>query len=313
MTVLLKSSLSGIQKGIELLKQGEVIAFPTETVYGLGAPIFSVESIKTIFQIKQRPPDNPLIAHISSPDQIKLIAQKIPPLFHLLSEAFFPGPLTILLPKHESVPAIASAGLSTLGVRMPSHPVARRLIEGVGIPLVAPSANLSGHPSSTTAQHVIDDFNGKIAAVIDGGPSFFGLESTVISLAPDPILLRPGVITKEEIEKVLKRPLLMAQLESQNAPPSPGMKYRHYAPKAKLSLFETKKDLESYLATAPSLKRKTLTSLKPEELYLRLREADQQECEEILVLCEKIAGNLALMNRLQRAADYPKQKVEMKV
>ncbi len=194
----------------ELIKSGELVAFPTETVYGLGASVFNPKAIEQIFQVKGRPQDNPLIVHISSLQQLELIVEELPKEFEVLAESFFPGPLTLILPKKESVPSIVSANLPTIGVRMPAHPIAQLLIEGVGVPLVAPSANLSGKPSSTTAQHVRDDFGDRIKSILDGGPCEYGIESTVLTLHPKPTILRPGQITQAQLEEVLKVPVTLA-------------------------------------------------------------------------------------------------------
>ncbi len=211
-----------IARAALLLKEGHLVAFPTETVYGLGAPIFQREAVAQIFVAKGRPADNPLIAHVSCLSQILEIASEIPPFFDQLTRAFFPGPLTLILKRHPQVPAIVSGGLGTIAVRMPDHPLAQALITAVGQPLVAPSANLSGRPSSTEACHVLHDFSGRIAAVIDGGKTEHGMESTVVSLLGEkPILLRPGALSLEEIEAVLGQKILVGNSQAQG---SPGMK-----------------------------------------------------------------------------------------
>lgn|ERR1700722_9436272 len=296
-----------VQLAANWLKQGKLVAFPTETVYGLGAPIFNPEAVVSIFKVKGRPPDNPLIAHIALLEQVERIAIEIPDAFYVLANSFFPGPLTVVLKRHERVPSIVSAGLDSIALRMPSHPIALKLISLVGEPLVAPSANLSGKPSATQASHVLEDFDGQIAAVIDGGKTQFGIESTVISLLDKtPILLRPGTIAKEQIEDVLK-----THVSTQVTGParSPGMKYRHYAPKAPLRLFDTFENLKSYLFVHGP--KRMVLSLHPlpeklenshlvstRELYSLLRLSDEQQMEEILVLCdEELRSQTALMNR----------------
>lgn len=299
-----------IQEAAEKLKKGEIVAFPTETVYGLGAPIFYPEAIAKIFVAKGRPSDNPLIAHIAGIHDVLQIAVDIPVEFFLLYARFFPGPLTVILKKHPNVPAIVSGGMDTIAFRMPSHPVALQLIEAVGQPLVAPSANLSGKPSATEAAHVLNDFSGKIAGVIDGGPARFGLESTVVSLLTEmPVILRPGAISKGEIEEVLGKPVRYK--ESTDRVISPGMKYRHYAPEARVRLFFNEKELNQnlseesvVLARHPLGKNHLL--LSSETLYRSLREADKSGYREILVLCDReIVSNIALMNRLELAAAQP--------
>jgi L-threonylcarbamoyladenylate synthase len=220
---------------IQSLKDGDPVAFPTETVYGLGACVFQESSVRKIFEIKGRPSDNPLIAHIASLDEAFLLGEQIHHSFFILAEAFWPGPLTIVVNKHSNVPDLVSAGHPTIAIRMPSHPVAIELIKGVGTPLVAPSANLSGKPSPTRATDVLNDLEGRVRYIIDGGQCMIGIESTVISLVhQQPTILRPGKVTQEELEKVLKTKLCLPQIGGPIL--SPGMKYRHYAPKVYLEL-----------------------------------------------------------------------------
>ena len=293
---------SDIQHFAHILKRGGVVAFPTETVYGLGACVFHPEAIARIFQVKGRPQDNPLIVHISSLDQLPLIVSHTPPLFQLLAEKFFPGPLTVLLPKHAAVPPIVSAHLPQIGVRMPDHLIARQLIEAVGMPLVAPSANLSGKPSSTCAAHVRADFGDRIDGVIDGGPCHYGLESTVMSLSPFPQILRPGRITQKELEEVLGVCIPYAEVHA-DKPLSPGMKYRHYAPVAQVVVFQNSGAFLNYLESAPPLKRLVLERVNPEDFYAHLRQADAEGYAEIVILCDEVMqSNLGLMNRINRAS-----------
>lgn len=315
MTELLKPD--EIHRAAELLRQGKLVAFPTETVYGLGAPIFNPDAVQSIFTAKGRPSDNPLIAHIHHLDQVKEIAQDIPDFFYRLADAFFPGPLATVLKKHSSVPSVASAGLDSIAVRMPAHSIASKLLECVGEPLVAPSANLSGKPSSTQAKHVLDDFEGKIAAVIDGGKTDIGIESTVISLlGPVPVLLRPGSISQEAIESVLGCAIEKASSLHQGPVLSPGMKYRHYAPHTPVKLFCDLSHLNAYLIDQSYRQRMFLSrlfaslpcpvdhfTLSSKDFYSRLRHADQKNYSEILILCdEEIQKDAGLMNRLTRCA-----------
>ncbi len=293
---------SDIQHFAEILKRGGVVAFPTETVYGLGASVFHPEAIQRIFQVKGRPQDNPLIVHISSLDQLPLIVSDVPYLFHQLAARFFPGPLTVLLPKLDTVPEIVSANLPQIGVRMPAHSIAKLLIEAVGVPLVAPSANLSGKPSSTCAAHVRADFGDLIDGIIDGGPCHYGIESTVITLSPFPQILRPGAICQKELEEVLGCNVPFAKAHA-DKPLSPGMKYRHYAPLAKIVVFQTQHAFFGYLETAPKLKRMVLERIHPEHLYAALRQSDTDGYSEIVIFCdEEMQKNLALMNRITRAS-----------
>jgi L-threonylcarbamoyladenylate synthase len=303
-----------LAEAARLLKEGEVVAFPTETVYGLGAAIFNPFAIQKIFTAKRRPSDNPLIAHLSHLDQVKELAVDIPKEFHLLAEAFFPGPLTVVLKRHSKVPGVVSGGLPTIALRMPRHALARELISLVGQPLVAPSANLSGRPSSTTAAHVLEDFMGGIAGVVDGGATAIGLESTVVSLLnpKQPMLLRPGSIAKEQIEHVLGKPLFKASEDAEEMKLSPGTRYRHYAPRMPLKLFTDWEAMQSYLQATPRCKRLVLSNrvlhgkhltLTPESLYASLRFADQREMDEIIAFCDEgVLSNPALMDRLTRAA-----------
>jgi L-threonylcarbamoyladenylate synthase len=307
-----------LKRAAQLLTEGSLVAFPTETVYGLGARIFNPDAIELIFKVKGRPADNPLIAHVSSLEQVNQIAEGIPDAFHLLANAFFPGPLTVVLKRKPSVPPIVSAGLGSIALRMPSHPIALKLISLVGEPLVAPSANLSGKPSATQSEHVLEDFEGKIAAVIEGGKADLGIESTVISLLGEiPILLRPGTISKEQIEQVLGCSVESAP-KDQGPFLSPGIKYRHYSPKASIKIFQTFKEVQQYLNLYPNPMHRMFLSLHPphsfvhgidpfilsaREFYSLLRFADQKKYQEILILCdEELQMQIALMNRLLRAA-----------
>src|SRR5499425_1042711 len=219
------------------IHRGEVVAFPTETVYGLGANIFNEEAVGKIFIAKERPSDNPLIAHIFDLFQIEQVASGIPEAAAKLIEAFFPGPLTLILPKNERVPSAATAGLKTIGVRMPKAPVAREFLRACGVPIVAPSANLSGRPSPTTWQAVRADLNGRISCILKGDRTKIGLESTVVDCSgEEPIILRAGAVTLEELLKVIPQTRKISDKADLAAPKSPGMKHRHYAPKAKVVL-----------------------------------------------------------------------------
>lgn len=223
-----------------LIREGELVAFPTETVYGLGANAYDVHAIRSIFRVKGRPSDNPMIVHIWSVDQIAPLVRSIPVMFHVLADRFFPGPLTVVMKKSSAVPDIITAGLSTVAIRLPDHPIARRLLRNSAVPIVAPSANLSGKPSPTSAEHVRDDLDGRIAAILDGGRCKIGVESTVLDITHHiPIILRPGGISREEIEDALHCRVRTAH-RNPKSPSSPGMKYIHYAPEAEVLLFEGK-------------------------------------------------------------------------
>ncbi|KMJ59198.1 tRNA threonylcarbamoyladenosine biosynthesis protein [Bacillus sp. LL01] len=238
----LKHSYPQIEEAAEFLKQNEVVAFPTETVYGLGANALSDQAVLKIFEAKGRPSDNPLIVHITKMEQLTELVDNLTETAHKLMDAFWPGPLTLVLPKKEGVSRYVTAGLDTLAVRMPDHPVARALMEVSGLPLAAPSANLSGKPSPTTAKHVEEDLIHRISGIVDGGATGVGLESTVVDCTNEiPVILRPGGVTKEQLEEVVGKmdvdPALLTN-EEQHKPKSPGMKYTHYAPVAPVYLVE---------------------------------------------------------------------------
>ena len=225
----------------EHLRNGEVIGFPTETVYGLGCDARDGEAVRRVFAAKGRPADNPLICHIGDKEQIKDIVSEITPLAQKLIDGFMPGPITVVMKKSDSIADETTAGLDTVGVRMPSHPVANKFLKYCGVPVAAPSANLSGRPSPTGARSVLEDMDGYIYAVIDGGDSEFGLESTVVDCTGEtPVILRPGAITKADIDKVIQGggTLIAGQLTGDKAPRSPGMKYRHYAPFANVEIMK---------------------------------------------------------------------------
>jgi len=227
-----------IAAAAHLIRRGELVAFPTETVYGLGANAFDPAAVRKIYRVKGRPSDNPLIVHIWSRSQVAFLADPIPLMFWVLADHFLPGPLTMVMRASPSLPRGVSSGLSTIALRMPSHPVARSFLKSVNLPVVAPSANISGRPSPTTAGHVLDDLRGKIRAVLDGGSSTIGVESTVLDLTRStPTILRPGSISQEMIEDVLQMRIVRAR-SSVKRPSSPGMKYRHYAPSAEVVVLE---------------------------------------------------------------------------
>ena len=234
----------GIEKysdAAELLKANQVVGMPTETVYGLAGNAYSDEAVIRIFEAKGRPQDNPLIVHISEFSEIYDLVSQVPENAKRLAEAFWPGPLTMILPKSDRVPLSVTAGLDTVAVRCPSHPIARNLIKASGVPLAAPSANLSGKPSPTKAQHVFDDLKGRIPYIIDGGECDEGVESTVITLAtPIPKLLRPGNVTLSQLKAVLGQVVVddavLNPLKKGEKVSSPGMKYKHYSPVAEIVL-----------------------------------------------------------------------------
>jgi len=338
-----------LEPAVKLLHKGEVIAIPTETVYGLAANAFDPHAVEKIFTTKGRPSDNPLIVHISSLEMLKDLVEDgdtllKDPILRSVIEKFWPGPITFLLPKSSKVPNIVTAGLDKVAVRMPSHPVAKRIIELSNLPLAAPSANLSGKPSPTTAEHVIQDLEGKIYCVVDGGSTQVGLESTVVDLiSHPPLILRPGGVTFEQLHKlvpdiqVYEKKVHGSQLEAK--PPTPGLKYKHYSPLAKVILFEEEEEeankltihlrvnkvakeylsqnkkvgiIQTHSERYSQLEGEVLMIVigdehHPEEvargLFGALRELDSKKVDVILVegISEKNEG-LAVMNRIRKAA-----------
>ena len=316
----------------ELIANGELVAFPTETVYGLGADARNADAVRAIFTAKGRPADNPLIVHIADFEMIYEIASEVPEIAVRLAKAFWAGPLTMVLPKRPEIPSVTSGGLDTVGIRMPSHPVAQELIRLAGCPIAAPSANRSGKPSPTTAKHVMDDMEGRIAGVIDGGLCEVGVESTVICFddAETIHILRPGIISKEDLQPFAKNVYVDKAVYSQIAPDakvaSPGMKYKHYAPKAKILPVETD-SFSKFMDYVQSHADNNAWCLlfdsdpKPENLpfmrygddgreqahflFLRFRELDEHGADTVYVRCPRKDGtSLSVYNRLMRAAGF---------
>nr|WP_207669630.1 L-threonylcarbamoyladenylate synthase [Marinisporobacter balticus] len=219
------------------LREGGTVAFPTETVYGLGGNALDEKAVKKIFKAKGRPSDNPLIVHIAKVEDLDDLVKVIPENAKILMEKFWPGPLTIIFERGDKIPDVITGGLDTVAIRMPSHPIANLLIEMAGLPIAAPSANLSGKPSPTKAEHVINDLEGKVNVIISGGSCEVGLESTVVDVTGKPMILRPGGVTKEELEAVLGNIEVDLAIEEGNVnliPKSPGMKYTHYSPQGEV-------------------------------------------------------------------------------
>lgn len=229
---------AGTKQGAKLILEGELVAFPTETVYGLGANGLDGSAVKKIFEAKGRPADNPLIEHVAKKSDVRRLWMRIPRAAQPLMDAFWPGPLTLVAQKSPDVPDEATAGLDTVAVRMPRNKTARALIDNAGVPIAAPSANRSGRPSPTTAQHVMDDLCGRIPLILDGGPCQYGVESTVLSLQGEPTILRPGAVTKEMLEALIGpvqvAPSILSPMKAGEVAASPGMKYKHYAPNAEV-------------------------------------------------------------------------------
>ncbi|MBQ8280337.1 MAG: threonylcarbamoyl-AMP synthase [Roseburia sp.] len=334
-----------MQEAAALIREGELVAFPTETVYGLGADALRPEASKKIYEAKGRPSDNPLIVHICKFEELERIAKEVPQQARKLADAFWPGPLTMVVWKNEKVPYTTTGGMDTVAVRMPNHPVALALIEKSGCLIAAPSANTSGKPSPTEAAHVALDMDGRIPMILDGGAVGIGIESTIVDLTEaKPMILRPGYITKEMLEEVLGEEVLIDPgiLATDTTDPSqvgqkpkaPGMRYKHYAPKADLVLVEgaTDKvvDKINELAREASLTGKRVGVIATDEtmdryqadvvfsigaradedaiaqhLYKILRDFDEQQVDAIY--SESFATpriGQAIMNRLLKAAGY---------
>ncbi len=232
-----------IQKAAAIIKKGGLVAFPTETVYGLGGDAFDADAASKIYAAKGRPSDNPLIVHISDISDLTELSDDVPEVVYTLAERFWPGPLTVIIKKNCRVPDTVTGGLDTVAVRLPDNETARKFIKASGTFIAAPSANLSGRPSPTSAEHVAEDLSGRIDMIIDGGDIDIGLESTIVDMTGDvPVLLRPGFVTAEmlcgAVGEVAYDPALMSGVDGEVRPKAPGMKYRHYAPKAEMTVVE---------------------------------------------------------------------------
>lgn len=316
-----------------LLRAGEVVGMPTETVYGLAANALDGAAVAKIFIAKGRPQDNPLIVHIADKEQLYGLVRDVPEGAEKLADRYWPGPLTMILPKADCIPDEVSAGLDTVGIRFPSHPVARELIRAAGVPLAAPSANTSGRPSTTTSAHVMEDLNGKIPAVVEGGPCMVGVESTIVSFAGEkPRLLRPGGISLEQLQQVLGEVevdrALREAIGDDVRVSAPGMKYRHYAPKAPVTVVcGDPERTAAYITRHASLKagiicfsecafqfelreRRVIGSSEDVQTQARrifdaLRSFDETNVPEIWAQCPDDTGlGLAVANRLKKAAGF---------
>ena len=310
-TVLTKSA----KRAAEFIKNGGIVAFPTETVYGLGANVFDETAIRKIFAAKQRPNDNPLIAHVGNIGQINLLVREITPNAQKFIEAFFPAPLTLIFPKSEKVPLTATANLETVGVRMPRDKIALEFLEYCETPVVAPSANLSGKPSPTNWEAVFEDLDGRIDCILQGEPTEIGLESTVVDCAADaPLILRSGAVTLEDLQKII--PATRLYQSPENEPPkSPGLRHRHYSPSAKVILisdlkFETADSASAFIGLRkPEQKFALLKICASVEDYAHsvfafFRECDARQIE--IIYCETVTEKgigAALTDRLKRAAE----------
>lgn len=337
-TQVLPVSPESLALGAELLKRGELVAFPTETVYGLGANAWDAKAALSIFAAKGRPADNPLIVHVWSRDQLEGICD-VPPLCEKLMDAFWPGPLTLLMPRREKIPLEVTASLPTVAVRMPSHPVAAALLRACNLPIAAPSANRSGKPSPTAARHVLEDMDGRIPLIIDGGECDVGLESTVLDVCHGtPCILRPGGVTKAMLETVLPEVTVagsvLRPLAKGEKALSPGMRYRHYSPDGQVTLVEGEEErvvaaLARLYAEAESAGHAAcvmcfsehvdaLRACHPHDIGSRdhpeqvahrlfdtLRRLDEEHMDVIFSeVVPPVGVGLAVMNRLGRAAAF---------
>lgn len=323
----------------KLIAEGELVAFPTETVYGLGGDALDPDASRKIYAAKGRPSDNPLIVHIADFDDMKRVAREVPEQAKKLADAFWPGPLTMIVWKSDAVPEATTGGMQTVAVRMPNHPVALELIRRSGCLIAAPSANTSGRPSPTEAQHVAEDLSGKIAMILDGGPVGIGIESTIIDLTEEkPMILRPGYITPEMLSEVLQEEVVIdpgiIAADDTRKPKAPGMKYKHYAPKAEMIIVDGAQDAVIHkineLTAAKRAEGKKVAVIATDEtkdrynaqvilsmgkradedaiaqhLYKILRECDELDVGEIYSECFQTPRiGQAIMNRLLKAAGH---------
>lgn len=328
--------MAAIEEAAGVLRRGGTVAFPTETVYGLGANGLDEAAVARIFTAKGRPGDNPLILHIATLEELRLLVHEIPPAAEKLMRTFWPGPLTLVMPRSEKVPDVVTGGLDTVAVRMPDHIIAQLLIAKAGIPVAAPSANLSGRPSPTNATAVWDDLRGRIDMLLDGGPSGIGIESTVVDMtAAEPLLLRPGGVTLEELRAVLRDIKVAGIWRGETPQPkSPGMKYTHYAPRAPVVVVEgsqpavgaavareikKQQSLGKYVGvmatreTVPEIRADVVKEMGEARdllsvaagLFSVLRSFDDTKAD--IIIAEGVSEQgigLAIMNRLRKAAGY---------
>jgi L-threonylcarbamoyladenylate synthase len=326
-------NINDIVIAAEALKQGKLVVFPTETVYGLGADALDIEAVRGIFEAKGRPADNPLIVHIAELSELKPLVDEVTVQAKQLMEAFWPGPLTLVMKKSNLVPMIITAGLETVAIRMPSHPIARELIIRAGVPVAAPSANISGRPSPTDEAHVIEDLDGRVDVILKGGATSVGLESTVVDVTGDIVkILRPGFITKEDLEEIVGEVEYDGYLLNHNEiPKAPGMKYTHYSPKAQVIIVTGNNVIELMLSVKNRLEdqgkrvgimvstdflddfqgevcnwgdSKNLPMMAS-RLFACLRTLDSKKVDVIVThAVERKKLGVAIMNRLEKAAGY---------
>ncbi len=311
-TVLTESPL----RAAKFIAHGEIVAFPTETVYGLGANVFDEKALRKIFIAKNRPTDNPFIAHIADLADLELLARHVPRFAEKFIEHFFPGPLTVILPKQRLVPSVATAGLSTIGVRMPHHPIALSFLKACGVPLAAPSANLSGTPSPTTWRSVSADLGGRISCILKGGHTNVGLESTVVDCTGAvPQVLRSGAVTLEQLREIIPSTRI-ARGKSAESPKSPGMKYRHYSPRARVIIVSSLREIHP-AANAAFIGIGAISEIKKFRLHRVCADVEKyahelfdffRHCDDAhvsVIYCQSVEPRglgLAVMDRLKRAS-----------
>lgn len=324
-TLYLRATAEAVSRAAQVIREGGLVAFPTETVYGLGADALSAAAVARIFEAKERPRGNPLIVHLGGVEALEEVAARVPDRAREIAARFWPGPLTLVLPRASAVPLVTTGGLETVALRVPAHPVARALIQAAARPIAAPSANRSGRPSPTCAEHVREDLDGRIELVLDGGPTPLGVESTVLDMTSEPpTLLRLGGVTLEQLESCLGEVRRLPGDHDEAAGRSPGLRFRHYAPRARvmlieagtgeravLSWLEAGKPVALMVQRAVALARPGLTvKTMPDdvegyarELFGALRELDARGVEGILVetMAEEGLGR-TIMDRLRRAA-----------
>lgn len=300
-----------LQEAAELIRQGELIAFPTETVYGLGADATNAEAIQKVYQAKGRPSDNPLIIHVKGKKDVLAFVDNLSESAKLLMANFWPGPLTLIFEiKKESLPAVATGGLSTAAFRMPNNVLTLSLIAEAGVPLVGPSANTSGKPSPTSAEHVYHDLAGKIAGILDDGPTEIGLESTVVDLTGEvPVILRPGVVTQEMMSEIVGEVALDQHLITEKeTPKSPGMKYQHYSPNARVLLIDWQKnDWQEALLWAQKNKWRVGVLASKEVLAYLRQQADAvfelSESDDVMTASQRLFAGLRALDEQEKAID----------
>lgn len=325
-----------LDEAATLLRDGRLVALPTETVYGLAANALDPKASKAIYAAKGRPSDNPLIVHVSDVSEIAPLVKQVPDALYQLAEKFWPGPMTVIMEKSNAIPDETSGGLDTVAIRMPSHPVAREIIRRAGVPLAAPSANLSGSPSPTCAQHCIDDLTGRVDAIVDGGACEVGVESTVLTLCTNPpAVLRPGAVTVEMLREILPDvvidPNVFHHLSDNVKVRSPGMKYKHYSPKARVVLVRGEQAKFRKFVSEQSGKFGVLcfsgdepyvtkpyivygkqgdAASQAKHVFDALREVDKEKMELVYVRVDDAQGiGQAVYNRLLRAAGFEEIKL----